>query len=258
MHDCHPAGPLIATPHTACRHSWVEHRKYKAFRFDRVVSMIVSMVAPVLMMIGITTAYALGIREEAARQDRLLLADVLPYSPATGDSTAELWKGSLRNTGIVVGVVIATTSVFLVMFICGRMRALRRVLLCVIFCLLAGPWGYFLYQTMSLYRWELDAISYFLLPWNLACIGTIAIASLKPSSWLTRGCMLALCLGIAWPFIEFPEVTVWCTLVALALYDMMAVLVPGGPLKYVVERQEQYTVSLRMKPSLSIIIYVPS
>ncbi|CAN4109364.1 unnamed protein product [Withania somnifera] len=49
--------------------------------------------------------------------------------------------------------------------------------------------------------------------------------------------MYMVCLGIivaVW-FTKLPEWTTWVVLVALALYDLVAVLAPGGPLKMLVE-----------------------
>lgn len=50
--------------------------------------------------------------------------------------------------------------------------------------------------------------------------------------------LLALGGSLAWPFLEFPEWSVWCTLFSLVVYDVLAVLLPCGPLRYVMERMD--------------------
>lgn len=80
-----------------------------------------------------------------------------------------------------------------------------------------------------------DAITFYILLFNLTVLGTISVFSsgipiiLKQSTLVVLGIIVA-----AW-FTRLPEWTTWVALVALALYDLAAVLAPGGPLKMLVE-----------------------
>jgi len=42
---------------------------------------------------------------------------------------------------------------------------------------------------------------------------------------------------VSWPFTELSEWTVWTTLVVLTLYDLLAVLAPCGPLKFIMDAE---------------------
>lgn len=81
----------------------------------------------------------------------------------------------------------------------------------------------------------IDAITFYILLFNLTVLGTISVFSngipiiLKQSTLVVLGIIVA-----AW-FSRLPEWTTWVVLVALALYDLAAVLAPGGPLKLLVE-----------------------
>ncbi|KAK4481806.1 hypothetical protein RD792_012717 [Penstemon davidsonii] len=80
-----------------------------------------------------------------------------------------------------------------------------------------------------------DAVTFFILVLNFTVIGTISVFSngipiiVKQSNMVVLGIIVA-----AW-FTALPEWTTWVVLVALALYDLAAVLAPGGPLKLLVE-----------------------
>lgn len=80
-----------------------------------------------------------------------------------------------------------------------------------------------------------DSITCFILLFNFTIVGVLSVFSGGIPIVLRQGYMV--CLGIivaAW-FTKLPEWTTWTLLVALAIYDLVAVLAPGGPLKLLVE-----------------------
>lgn len=81
----------------------------------------------------------------------------------------------------------------------------------------------------------LDSITFFVFLFNFTIVGVLSIFA-EAIPIIVRQCYMV-CLGIfvaAW-FTKLPEWTTWTLLVALAVYDLVAVLAPGGPLKLLVE-----------------------
>lgn len=80
-----------------------------------------------------------------------------------------------------------------------------------------------------------DSITCFLLLFNFTIVGVLSVFS-GGFPKIMRQCYMV-CLGIfvaAWST-KLPEWTTWTLLVALAVYDLVAVLAPGGPLKLLVD-----------------------
>ncbi len=87
-----------------------------------------------------------------------------------------------------------------------------------------------------------DAITLGLVVFN-ASAGPVVCVGLGSDSlaWsLSAPCRLsvmAVCLALAWPFLCLPEATVWPSLLALVLWDVVAVS-PWGPLRYIVRGEQ--------------------
>uniref|UniRef100_A0A0A9CTN4 Presenilin n=1 Tax=Arundo donax TaxID=35708 RepID=A0A0A9CTN4_ARUDO len=89
---------------------------------------------------------------------------------------------------------------------------------------------------ISRLRFPLDAVSFALLIPNAA--GALALAALSPASVpiaLHQGALVAVAVLTAFWFTLLPEWTTWALLVAMAIYDLAAVLLPGGPLRVLLE-----------------------
>ncbi|KAF8722087.1 hypothetical protein HU200_022720 [Digitaria exilis] len=97
---------------------------------------------------------------------------------------------------------------------------------------------------LSRLRLPLDAVSFALLLPNAA--GALALAALAPASVpiaLHQAALVAIAVLTAFWFTLLPEWTTWALLVAMAIYDLAAVLLPGGPLRVLlrlaIERNEE-------------------
>ncbi|RCV41908.1 hypothetical protein SETIT_9G172600v2 [Setaria italica] len=89
---------------------------------------------------------------------------------------------------------------------------------------------------LSRLRFPLDAVSFALLLPNAA--GALALAALAPASVpiaLHQAALVAVAVLTAFWFTLLPEWTTWALLVAMAIYDLAAVLLPGGPLRVLLE-----------------------
>ncbi|OEL32562.1 Presenilin-like protein [Dichanthelium oligosanthes] len=89
---------------------------------------------------------------------------------------------------------------------------------------------------LSRLRFPLDAVSFAILLPNAA--GALALAALAPASVpiaLHQAALVAVAVLTAFWFTLLPEWTTWALLVAMAVYDLAAVLLPGGPLRVLLE-----------------------
>ena len=91
-------------------------------------------------------------------------------------------------------------------------------------------------QLAAHYACPIDAITFVLALWNFA-VGGVACLFVLPSSPLSARQGYCVFTGVATAFIftHVPPWTTWALLGAMAVYDLYAVLAPGGPLKALVE-----------------------
>jgi presenilin 1 len=81
----------------------------------------------------------------------------------------------------------------------------------------------------------LDAPTALLLLFNASALGVLSVFASAVPILVRQGYMVALAVIVAAWLSRLPEWTTWIMLVALALYDLVAVLAPRGPLRMLVE-----------------------
>jgi len=79
----------------------------------------------------------------------------------------------------------------------------------------------------------IDVVTFYFLLYNFAIVGTTSIffPQNRIPTAITQCYLVATSVILAWQLSQFNSWTAWCLLVALALYDLCAVLTPCGPLK---------------------------
>lgn len=102
----------------------------------------------------------------------------------------------------------------------------------VVLGFLGGEISLFLIQHFTA---PIDCITFFLGLFNFAVVGVLAVFMSKMAIIVTQGYLVVIGILVAYWFTMLPEWTTWAMLVAMALYDLAAVLLPIGPLRLLVE-----------------------
>ncbi len=103
------------------------------------------------------------------------------------------------------------------------------------FTLLFFMGGYFIQAVLEKLQVPFDALSFVFLLFNSAVVGTISMWTAWTPFVLKQAYLVLVAVVIAVLFTRIPAWTTWFLLGALVIYDLCAVLLPGGPLKALVE-----------------------
>jgi len=156
------------------------------------------------------------------------------YSEDAGDSGGTKFLGALVNSLIFVGIILMVTFLFVALYYFHCIKLLFLWLVGSTGMLLAVFGGLSLVLLVNAWNAPMDYITFSILLWNFTLGGLAAIFWYSPETF-NRGYLIAVSALMAVMFTRFPEWTTWMMLVALAIYDLFAVLCPGGPLKMLVE-----------------------
>lgn len=216
----------------------VETSRYMNWSFFRFTAQVMSMLKPTLLLSLLLLLYVrlIGIPWSESRTH--LFLRILPYNYHLGDTSMERFLGSVYNSLLVLAAVVFFTAVYVSCIYFDSRPTLIRLLRGFIGILLVGPFAYFGWQVVVVYELQVDILSYIFCLANFAAVGAFAVLKNGyTTNTLTRVYLIILASAMAWPFTEFPEWSVWGTIVILTLYDLFAVLAPCGPLRYIMESE---------------------
>lgn len=102
----------------------------------------------------------------------------------------------------------------------------------VVLGFMGGEIALFLIQDFNV---PIDSITFLLVLFNFTVVGVLAVFMSKMAILVTQAYLVVIGMLVAYWFTLLPEWTTWVLLVAMALYDLAAVLLPVGPLRLLVE-----------------------
>ncbi|GAB5363445.1 hypothetical protein AAMO2058_000883600 [Amorphochlora amoebiformis] len=207
--------------------------------YNRVVRQIASMLRPTASIILLVGLYVGLIGKKKKQEDKILYQKILFYQQTEQDSLGERMRGSMINAALVVAGIIGITFIFLILFSLKAKKVASGFLVVILGFLICAPWIYFSHEFFRVYApFPLEALSFSMFIYNFTVCGLVALTfSRLRSSIFNKAYLIILCVSLVWPFTEFPELTVWCTLGLLTIYDLLAVLTPCGPLRFIMERE---------------------
>ncbi len=172
----------------------------------------------------------------------------LPYDPTDPSTHGDraTWSSPAAGHAVNVAAIMAGIVGSTIAVACLYALGARLVLHAAAAAVGAAAVG-LLVVVVALTAWpSLDAVTLTALVYN-AGVGTTLCISMASRSmawslgWPCRLHILVLCVALAWPFLCLPEGTLWPTLLALVVWDCLAVLTPCGPLRLIVKGEQVRT-----------------
>eukprot|EP00249_Psilotum_nudum_P015729 c25492_g1_i1 orf=756-2318(+) len=160
---------------------------------------------------------------------------ILVFNENSSDSDWHKFLGAVLNSLVFVGVVTLVTFLLVLLFYfrCTKfLRIYMGIAAFIVFVYMGGGVSVLLIQELAI---PFDAITYAIVLYNFAIVGVFSVFFCKMPILFTQGYLIIIGMLVAFWFTMLPEWTTWALLVAMALYDIVAVLTPGGPLKILVE-----------------------
>ncbi|XP_048443783.1 presenilin-like protein At2g29900 isoform X1 [Pyrus x bretschneideri] len=159
----------------------------------------------------------------------------IAYDETASDSSWDKFVGAVLNSLVFVAVVTVVTFVLVLLFYLRCTRFLKIYMgfsSFVVLGFMGGEIALFLIQDFNV---PVDSITFVLVLFNFAVVGVLAVFMSKMAIFVTQGYLVVIGMLVAYWFTLLPEWTTWVLLVAMALYDLAAVLLPVGPLRLLVE-----------------------
>lgn len=157
------------------------------------------------------------------------------YNESSSDSNWDKLKGALLNALVFVVVVTAVTFLLVLLFYFRCTKFLKYYMGFSSFLVLGFMGGEISLFLIGKFRIPIDCITFALSLFNFTVVGVLAVFMSKTAIIVTQGYLVVIGVLVAYWFTLLPEWTTWVLLVAMALYDLAAVLLPGGPLRLLVE-----------------------
>lgn len=197
-----------------------------------VMSPVSISMALVVLLISLLSPPSSG---SAAGSPPPVTAATLVYLESPNDSPGQKLLGALLDAAVFVALVAVVTFVLVALYYYRCTGFLKNYMRFSAFFVIFSMGGAIVAAVLRRLAAPLDAPTALLLLFNGAAVGVLSVFASAVPILVRQGYMVALAVIVAAWLSRLPEWTTWIMLVALALYDLVAVLAPRGPLRMLVE-----------------------
>ncbi|KAL6626379.1 hypothetical protein ACP70R_030105 [Stipagrostis hirtigluma subsp. patula] len=162
-------------------------------------------------------------------------AATLVYQESPTDSPGQKLLGALLDAAVFVALVAAVTFALVALYYYRCTGFLKNYMRFSAFFVLFSMGGAIAAAVLRRLGAPLDAPTALLLLFNASAVGVLSVFASAVPILVRQGYMVALAVIVAAWLSRLPEWTTWIMLIALAVYDLVAVLAPRGPLRMLVE-----------------------
>eukprot|EP01094_Clydonella_sp_ATCC50884_P023498 TRINITY_DN5655_c0_g1_i1.p2 TRINITY_DN5655_c0_g1~~TRINITY_DN5655_c0_g1_i1.p2 ORF type:complete len:387 (+),score=142.51 TRINITY_DN5655_c0_g1_i1:82-1161(+) len=162
----------------------------------------------------------------------------LVYQEQSTDSTGVKFVGAAIDALIFVVMIVIATTVLVCCFKYRCMCFIYGWLVLSTWMLLASLGALVFYFIIDAANVAVDWITFTIIMWNFSVGGVVCVFWYGPT-YLTQIYLVLVSALMAIAFTRIPEFTTWAILLAVAIYDVFAVLCPGGPLRVLVELAQE-------------------
>nr|XP_043617275.1 presenilin-like protein At2g29900 [Erigeron canadensis] len=203
---------------------------------DSLGEEIIRIITPVsICMFSVVILVSILNTNDALSPSSISTIATIAYTETTSDSEWDKFKGALLNSLVFVTVVTLVTFLLVLLFYFRCTQFLKYYMGFSAFLVLGFMGGEIGLMLIQVFHIAIDVFSYVLLLFNFTIVGVLAVFMSKVPIFVTQSYMVVIGVLTAYWFTMLPEWTTWVLLVAMSLYDLAAVLLPGGPLRLLVE-----------------------
>lgn len=201
---------------------------------DVVGAEVVGIVCPVSICMWLVVLLVKVLQTEVTDTVLTSVASLI-YSEDSSDSDWTKFLGALINAGVFVLLITLVTFLLVLLFYYRCTKCLRVYTAIGAFTILAYMGGSISVMLIQELAVPIDAITGLIILYNFAIVGVLAMFFSRVPILVTQGYLILVGTTVAFWFTSLPEWTTWVLLVAISLYDIVAVLTPGGPLNILVQ-----------------------
>ncbi|XP_031128698.1 presenilin-like protein At1g08700 [Ipomoea triloba] len=202
---------------------------------DTIGGEITGVMAPVSICMLLVVLIVYSLSSPTNPTATIQTAANLVYLENPSDSTAQKLEGALLNALVFVILIAVVTFVLVALYYFRFTNFIKHYVRFSVFFVLTSMGGSIFLSLIQHFNIPVDAITCALFLFNFSIVGVISVFAQGVPILLNQMYMVAVGIIVAVWFTKLPEWTTWVCLVMLALYDLVAVLAPGGPLKILVE-----------------------
>jgi len=205
---------------------------------------VMSLLKPVTVTMVLVVLLVHGLAESPEKISGSF-SQLMVYQESANDSASTIAGGVLLNGLVMVGVLFGVTTLLLLLYKIRCYIAIYAWLFLSVGTLLSLFGGFVANQALQILAIPIDTPSAYFLLYNFSIVGTLLIfwtefgCGPNPPRQLQQGYLVIISALLAWSATKLPEWSTWGVLAAVALWDVVAVLTPQGPLKLLVEEAER-------------------
>jgi len=202
---------------------------------------VLSLLKPVCVTMALVVFLAHALGKESVEGG---FSSVMVYEERDSDSAATKAQGVMLNALVLVGDLFLVTTGLYCLYKLRCYRIIYGWLYLSVAVILFGSGAFVTSQLLNSANAAVDVISFYFAIYNYAAVGTLVVfweelGLGEPPSTTKQAYLVLISALMAWSATTLSEWTTWGLLAAVALWDVVAVLTPHGPLRLLVEEAER-------------------
>ncbi|KAL7331085.1 hypothetical protein PS15p_203330 [Mucor circinelloides] len=207
--------------------------RFYTLQIYRIIKPVVACI--ILSIFWVKVSYSGSSDYSPTRPNYVNLTPSTSSSGADGStSSGPSIANSFTNAAIIIGQIIGVTILIVFLFKKGWIKVLIGFFMVIVLLLLGFMTYLLLLNLIQVFSIALDYITLVFALWNFAVVGLVSIFWKGPL-WLQQSYLTIMSSLMAFSLTGLEQWTTWILLGLLAIWDLIAVLCPFGPLRLLIE-----------------------